>query len=91
MKVDVGRFGYNNLLQDFKFTKSLQRSTSTFIMNSSSLAYFVFSTFHYIYIYIYIYIYNELTVEKLKKHEKQNFFARGFFFCGLTSTVQFTI
>ena len=25
MKVDVGRFGYNNLLQDFKFMKSVDK------------------------------------------------------------------
>ena len=90
MKVDVGRFGYNNLLQDFKFTKSLVKIAFSVNFYNEFIKFGLFC-FFYFSSYIYIYIYNELTVEKLKKHEKQNFFARGFFFCGLTSTVQFTI
>ena len=35
------------------------KKTLTFLINSSNLDYFVFSTFLYIYIYIYIYIYFE--------------------------------
>ena len=57
MKVDVERFGCNNLLQDFKFMKNVKVVMDVFLLFHQILEHFVFQLF---FMCVYIYIYQKL-------------------------------